>query len=161
MSFSDKMKENIQTSADLEDVQQGQLQDNHDGLHRRIGNRQVQLFAIGGSIGTGLFVSIGSTLYKSGPIGLLLAFILQPCIVGFVNNCTAEMGILMPISGGFVRWTSKWVDEALGFSAGLNFFLYEAITIPFEITALSVVLGFWRDDIPVAAICASVIVSYL
>jgi amino acid transporter len=53
-----------------------------------------------------------------------------------------------------------WVDDALGFMAGWNFFLYEALLIPFEITALNLVLRFWRDDIPVAAVCAAVIVLY-
>jgi amino acid transporter len=44
--------------------------------------------------------------------------------------------------------------------AGWNFFLYEALLIPFEITALNLVLKYWRDDIPVAAVCAAVIVLY-
>ncbi|KAI8228367.1 General amino acid permease AGP2 [Colletotrichum sp. SAR 10_86] len=70
------------------------------------------------------------------------------------------MTVLMPVSGGFVRLACNWVDEALGFAAGINFFLYEAISIPFEITALNSILKFWRDDIPVAAVCASCIVIY-
>lgn len=44
--------------------------------------------------------------------------------------------------------------------AGWNFFLYEALLIPFEITALNIVMKYWRDDIPVAAVCAIVIVLY-
>ena len=54
----------------------------------------------------------------------------------------------------------KWVDEAFGFAAGWNFFFYEALLIPFEITALNLVLSFWRDDIPVAAVCAACVVLY-
>lgn len=49
---------------------------------------------------------------------------------------------------------SKWVDESWGFWLGWNFFLYEAVLIPWEISALNLVLTFWRDDIPVAAVCA-------
>ena len=66
----------------------------------------------------------------------------------------AEMSILMPVSGGFIRLAGKWVDDAFGFMAGWNFFFYEALLIPFEITALNLVLSFWRDDIPTAAVCA-------
>lgn len=44
--------------------------------------------------------------------------------------------------------------------AGWNFFLYEALLIPFEITALNIVLNYWRDDIPAGAVCAAVIVLY-
>ncbi|RSL75633.1 hypothetical protein CEP51_010690 [Fusarium floridanum] len=148
------------TTVDNEDVQYGQVQDDNGGLHRRVGNRQIQLFAIGGSIGTGLFVSIGGGLFKAGPVGLLLAFTFYSCIIGLVNNSMAEMCTLMPISGGFVRMAGKWVDDALGFSAGFNFFCYQAISIPFEITAVSIVLGYWRDDIPVAAVCAACIAAY-
>lgn len=158
MSTSDAEKK--VTTVDNEDVQSGQVQEDNGGLHRRVGNRQIQLFAIGGSIGTGLFVSIGGALFKAGPIGLLLAFVFYSCIIGLVNNSMAEMCTLMPVSGGFVRMAGKWVDDALGFSAGFNFFCYQAISIPFEITAVNVVLGYWRDDIPVAAVCAACIAAY-
>lgn len=136
------------------------LHGNSDGLHRRLANRQIQLIAIGGSIGTALFVSIGSGLYSGGPGSLFIAYLLYSCMLGLVNNCMAEMATLHPVSGGFIRMAGKWVDEALGFTAGWNFFLYEALLIPFEITALNLVLSFWRDDIPAAAVCAACIVLY-
>lgn len=129
-------------------------------LHRRVGNRQIQLFAIGSSIGTGLFVAIGTGLYRGGPVGLLLAFIFYSCIIGLVNNCMAEMSVYMPVSGGFVRLAGKWVDEALGFTAGFNFFFQQAFTVPFEITAMCTVLEYWRDDIPSAAVIVACIVIY-
>jgi len=143
-----------------DDIQHGTVTDNSDDLQRHLGNRQIQLIAIGGSIGTALFVSIGGALNKGGPLGLLLAYTGYSCIIALVNNCMAEMASFMPISGGFIRMAGHWVDEALGFMAGWNFFLYEALLIPFEITALNIVLRFWRDDIPVAAVCAAVIVLY-
>lgn len=142
------------------DVQSGEMHDNADDLQRHLGNRQIQLIAIGGSIGTALFVSIGGALNKGGPLGLLMAYTFHCCTMGLVNNSMAEMATYMPVSGGFVRLAGKWVDEALGFAAGWNFFLYEALLIPFEITALNTVLGFWRDDIPVWAVCLAVIVLY-
>jgi amino acid transporter len=138
-----------------DDVQHGTMTDNSDDLQRHLGNRQIQLIAIGGSIGTALFVSIGGALNKGGPLGLLLAYAGYSCIIALVNNAMAEMASFMPVSGGFIR-----IDESLGFMAGWNFFLYEALLIPFEITALNIVLRFWRDDIPVAAVCAAVIVLY-
>lgn len=133
---------------------------NVDGLQRRLANRQIQLIAIGGSIGTALFVSIGTGLYEGGPGSLFLAYLIYSCMLGLVNNCMAEMATLHPVSGGFIRMAGKWVDDALGFTAGWNFFLYEALLIPYEITALNLVLSFWRDDIPAAAVCAACIVLY-
>ncbi|KAF1997767.1 general amino acid permease-like protein AGP2 [Amniculicola lignicola CBS 123094] len=143
-----------------DDFQQGHVVDNADDLQRHLGNRQIQLIAIGGSIGTALFVSIGGALNKGGPGGMFLAYTLYSCFIGLVNNCIAEMTVLQPVSGGFVRLAGHWVDEAFGFMAGWNFFFYEALLIPFEITALNLVLSFWRDDIPVAAVCAACIVLY-
>ncbi|KZM28737.1 uncharacterized protein EKO05_0000892 [Ascochyta rabiei] len=143
-----------------DDVQHGTVTDNSDDLQRHLGNRQIQLIAIGGSIGTALFVSIGGALNKGGPLGLLLAYAGYSCVIALVNNAMAEMATYMPVSGGFIRMAGHWVDDALGFMAGWNFFLYEALLIPFEITALNIVLKYWRDDIPAAAVCAAVIVLY-
>ncbi|KAK1676672.1 amino acid permease-domain-containing protein [Colletotrichum godetiae] len=133
-------------------------------LHRRLNNRQIQLIAAGGSIGTALFISIGGGLAKGGPGSLLIAYTAYTLILALVNNSVAEMNTYMPVAGGFVRLAGYWVDDALGFLAGWNFFLYEAILIPFEITALNIVISFWSDDVvkpgPTAGICAAVIILY-
>lgn len=129
-------------------------------LLRHLGNRQIQLIAIGGSIGTALFVSIGGGLAKGGPGSLLIGYTIYAIMVGLVNNCMAEMVTYMPVSGSFIRMAGRWVDEAFGFMAGWNFFLYEACLIPFEISAINLVLGFWRDDIPPWAICLACIILY-
>ncbi|KEY66654.1 hypothetical protein S7711_01946 [Stachybotrys chartarum IBT 7711] len=138
--------------------------DNADGLHRRLNNRQIQLIAIGGSIGTALFISIGSALMTAGPGSLLIAYILQSCVIALVNNAIAEMTVYMPISGGFVRLAGHWADDALGFMAGWNFFFYEALLIPFEITALNLVMSYWNTAVTTpggtAGVCAACIVIY-
>jgi amino acid transporter len=176
----EKYGETRLAGSDGDDVDRGDIADNADNLQRRLGNRQIQLIAIGGSIGTALFVSIGGGLNKGGPGSLFLAYTFYSLIIAMVNNCMAEMATLMPVSGGFIRMAGKWVDDAFGkylkssnlmlifsliltitgFMAGWNFFFYEALLIPFEITALNLVLSFWRDDIPTAAVCAACIVLY-
>lgn len=77
----------------------GSVRENTDSLQRHLGNRQIQMIAIGGSIGTALFVSIGNGLIDGGPGSLLLAYTIYTCLLGFVNNCMAEMTVFMPISG--------------------------------------------------------------
>lgn len=144
---------------DIVTTENGEIAENTDNLHRRLNNRQIQLIAIGGSIGTALFVSIGTGLHRGGPGSLLIAYIIQSVMLGFVNNCIAEMTILYPVSGGFIRLAGKFVDEALSFMAGWNFFLYEALLIPFEITALTTVLGYWSDNVPPWSIPLACIVS--
>jgi len=98
--------------------------ENVDDLQRRLSGRQIQMITIGGSIGTALFVSIGTGLTQGGPGSLFIAFTVYCCWLGMVNNCMAEMAVFMPVSGSFVRMGSKWVDEAFGFMLGWNFFLY-------------------------------------
>jgi amino acid transporter len=105
-------------------------------------------------------MSIGGVLIKAGPASLLLAFVTYNIFLAMLNNCIAEMVVYMPVSGGFIRMAGKWVDDALGFMVGWNFFLYQVVIIPFEITALSLVLSYWSDNIPVAAICGGCIVLY-
>lgn len=80
-------------------------------------------------------------------------------MVGMLNNCLAEMTTYMPVSGGFIRLAGCWVDEAWGFMAGCNFFIYMALTVPFEISAVNVLLEFWRHDIPLVAVCLACIAA--
>ena len=116
--------------------------------------------AIGGSIGTAVFVSIAGVLAAGGPASLLLGFIIATAAMGLVNNSMAEMAVYMPVEGSFVRMAGHWADPALEALAGWNFFLCEAILAPFEISALVLVLSFWSDNIPPAAIVVACIVLY-
>ena len=93
-------------------VTHGQVH-NADQLQRHLGNRQVQLIAIGGSIGTATFVSIANGLVKGGPGSLLLAYTIYSCMLGLVNNSMAEMASFMPVTGGFIRMAGHWVDPAM------------------------------------------------
>ena len=66
----------------------------------------------------------------------------------------------MPITSPLVRYGERFVDEAWGLCAGVNFFLYLAFLIPFEITAFSLVIQFWSDAVPVGAWIAIVLILY-
>ena len=130
-------------------------------LHRRLNNRQVQLFAIGGTIGTAIFVAMGQGLAVSGAGSLLLAYMFYACIVSLVTNCAAEMTIFMPVHAAFIRQADKWIDEAWGFMVGWNYFFYIAIGIPLEITSMSLIVQFWTDKIPVAAMIVMCMLAYM
>lgn len=130
MALSEKDKETTTGVSDTlgvvksegpHEVQEGLMADNADNLQRHLGNRQIQLIAIGGSIGTALFVSIGGGLYHGGPGSLFLAYSIQSIFLAMINNCLAEMTTAFPVSGGFIRLAGKWVDDALGFMVGWNF----------------------------------------
>lgn len=156
----DKYKDPVVQAHSSPEFDSGEVLDDNHGLKRHLSNRKIQLIAIGGSIGTAMFVSIGGALHSGGPGSLLLAYGLYACVLALVNNAMAEMAVYMPVNASFIRHAAVWVDDAWGFMAGWNFFFYEAILIPFEISALNLVLKFWRDDIPAGAICAACIVTY-
>ena len=124
MGFFGSDKEKASDSDGYEptnDIQEGMISDNADDLQRHLANRQIQLIAIGGSIGTALFVTIGQGLYYGGPGSLFIAFTLASLALACINNSIAEMSTAYPVSGGFIRLAGKWVDDALGFMAGWNF----------------------------------------
>ncbi|TID12936.1 putative general amino acid permease [Venturia nashicola] len=131
-----------------------------DNLHRKLSGFQVQLFAIGGAIGTSLFVQMGSVLPKSGPAGLFIGFALWSTIIWAVNECFAEMVCYLPVQSPFIRLAGHWVDDALSFAMGWNFFLNMALLIPFEIVAFNIMITFWTHKIPVEAIIVIIIVAY-
>ncbi|KAF7561115.1 hypothetical protein G7046_g3037 [Stylonectria norvegica] len=130
-------------------------------LHRKLRGKEVQLFAIGGAIGTSLYVQMGSALPKGGPAGLFIAFLIWGFIMWAVNECFAEMVTYLPVPSPFVRFGSEWVDGAVGFAMAWNFFLNMAFLVPFEIVAVNIMITFWTDKVPVEAIIVAVIVLYL
>ncbi|CAF3084148.1 unnamed protein product [Rotaria sp. Silwood2] len=80
------------------DDQNDDVEKEGNGLHRKLSNRHLQMIAIGGTIGTGLFVGSGSALASGGPAALTLDFL----IIGFVlfNVCMAlgELAVIFPVS---------------------------------------------------------------
>lgn len=67
----------------------------------------------------------------------------------------------LPISSPFIRFAGRYVDDAFGVAAGYNFFIFEAIMVPFEITACNMIIKYWTDKIPIAAIIVIAFALYL
>ncbi|KAJ5712555.1 hypothetical protein N7493_009023 [Penicillium malachiteum] len=129
-------------------------------LHRKLRGREVQLFAIGGAIGTSLYVQMGEALPKGGPAGLFIAFLIWGTVMWAVNECFAEMVTFLPVPSPFIRFGSEWVDDALGFAMSWNFFFSMAFLVPFELVAMNIMITFWTDKVPVEAIIVAMIVLY-
>jgi len=87
-------------------------------LKRRLQSRHLQMIAIGGTIGTGLFIGSGGALSKAGPAGALIAYIFVGTIVYSVMVALGEMATFMPIAGAFSVYAGRFVDPSLGFSMG-------------------------------------------
>lgn len=86
------------------------------GLHQR----HISLIAIAGSIGTGLFLGLGSSIQTAGPAGALLAYATIGLIVCAVQFALGEVTALLPVTGSFVRHAEFLVDPAMGFAVGWN-----------------------------------------
>ncbi|KAF1989425.1 putative general amino acid permease [Aulographum hederae CBS 113979] len=132
-----------------------------DSTHRKLKPRHIQLIGIGGTIGTALYVQIGHGLLNGGPGSLFLAFTIWCSFILAVTLCMAEMVSYLPISSPFIRFAGRYVDDAFGFAAGWNFFVFEAMLVPFEIVACNVIIHFWSDIVPAGGIIAIVLVLYL
>lgn len=115
-------------------------------LQRSLNSRQISMIAIGGSIGTGLFLASGSTIHLAGPGGALLAYAIMGVMVYFLMTSLGEMSAFMPTSGSFYTYAARFVDPALGFAMGFNYWYNWAITVAAEIVAATVVMKFWFPD---------------
>ncbi|OKL62475.1 hypothetical protein UA08_02556 [Talaromyces atroroseus] len=136
-----------------------------ENLHRTLGGKEIQMLAVGGAIGTCELYQIlregmGASLTKGGPAGLFLGFVFYSSVIWSVNQCFAEMVTYLPIASPFVRLGGFWVDDAWGFAMGWNYFFLMAFAIPYEITAVNVLLTYWTDQIPVAAVVMICFVIY-
>ncbi|KAI0923590.1 hypothetical protein AcW1_006502 [Taiwanofungus camphoratus] len=118
-----------------------------DHVQRRLKQRHVQMIAIAGTLGTGLFLGSGHALQGAGPLGALIAYGLVGTI-GYATLCAVgEMTSFAPISGSFPHYAARWVDPAFGFALGWNYFYTGAISTPVEITAACILLTFWDKNL--------------
>lgn len=145
----------FETSSNDGSVQQPK---NTEQVHRKLHNRHVQLIAIGGLIGTGLFVTIGTTgLVRGGPLGLLLSYLFWTVVILLLTTAVGEMVSFLPVNSPFLTMAGRVVDPAFECAASVNFWIMQSLYIPFEITAVNGMVHFWRDDYsPAITLCIQI-----
>ncbi|KIJ34178.1 hypothetical protein M422DRAFT_35224 [Sphaerobolus stellatus SS14] len=116
-------------------------------LKRAMENRHIQLIAIGGVIGTGLFLRTAQTLATGGPGGLLIGYTAFATVCISVMLSLGELITLLPVPGGHITLAGRFVDPALSFALGWNYWYFGGITLPGEIAAGAVVINFWNTTI--------------
>ncbi|KAJ6104003.1 hypothetical protein N7523_010323 [Penicillium sp. IBT 18751x] len=120
------------------------LDDRYATTQRGLKNRHVQLMALGGTIGTGLFVSSGQSLATGGPASLLIGYIFISAMVYGLVTAIAEIGAYLPVHGGTMSYHGfRYVSRSLGFSMGYLYWYSLGILVPYEITAAGLVIGYW------------------
>lgn len=130
----------------------GETVDENEQLRRGLKSRHVQLIALGGCIGTGLFVGSGAILSNSGPASLLLAYIIMSSIIWTVMNALGEMTTYLPLHGvSPPLFVYKYADTSLAFATGWNYWYAYAFLVPSEVTASAIIVEYWTDKVPTAA----------
>ncbi|WP_255307721.1 MULTISPECIES: amino acid permease [unclassified Gilliamella] len=114
-------------------------------LKRDLKSRHLAMIAIGGSIGTGLFVASGATVAQAGPGGALLSYAIIGVMVYFLMTSLGELAAYLPVSGTFATYGARYVDEAFGFAIGWNYWYNWAITVAVDLVAAQLVISYWFD----------------
>ncbi|KAH6874754.1 amino acid permease/ SLC12A domain-containing protein [Thelonectria olida] len=119
-----------------------------DLLKRALSARQVQMIAIGGTIGTGLFLGTGKSLATGGPAGMLVAYAIVGAIVFTTMLSLGEMAAFIPVAGSFCTFAGRFVDDAFGFALTWNYWFNDAVSTAADLVALQLLLQYWTDNFP-------------
>ncbi|KAK3208825.1 hypothetical protein GRF29_77g2153477 [Pseudopithomyces chartarum] len=120
--------------------------------HRGLKSRHIQFLALGGAIGTGLFVGSGAILALVGPAPLFMAYLSMMMVVWCVMNNLAEIVTYLPMKGITIPYfVKRYVDSSLAFALGWNYWYAYAILVAAEATAGAILLDYWKTPVPAGA----------
>lgn len=115
-----------------------------EGYQRGLGARQIQMIAIGGAIGTGLFLGAGKAISKAGP-SLILAYAIAGLVIFFIMRALGELLMYRPVSGSFSEYAREFVGPFAGFVTGWTYWLFWVVTGITEVTAAATYMTYWWD----------------
>lgn len=125
------------------------LVENTNGIgetKRHLRARHLQMIALGGTIGTGFFIGSGTAFVNGGPVGILIGFSCVGLVVYATMLSLGEMITFLPTAGGFTSLATRFVDPAFGFAMGWNYCYGFSITLPAELSAAAIVVGYWNTS---------------
>lgn len=116
-------------------------------LERGLSNRHIQLIALGGAIGTGLFLGIGPAAVLAGP-AVILGYGFAGIIAFFIMRQLGEMVVEEPVSGSFSFFAHKYWGKFAGFASGWNYWILYILVSMSELTAIGIYIQYWWPEIP-------------
>lgn len=134
-----------ESSIDL--VTRGVQGTSNQPLSRELKNRHVQMIAIGGSIGTGLFIGSGYALGVGGPGAVLISYFLAGYAIFCMIMALGELSVQFPVSGSFNAFFSRFFDPTVGFTLGLMYSLSWLISFPSELIAAAITIQYWNTSV--------------
>ncbi|KAI5201672.1 AAT family amino acid transporter [Aureobasidium subglaciale] len=120
-------------------------------LHRELKGRHMQMIAIGGAIGAGLFIGSGNAFQSGGPGSVLIGFMLVGIQVYFMMQALAEMSVMYPINGAFAMYICRFVDPSFGFACAWEYAISWLTVLPYEISAAVNIIHYWEGSLNVNA----------
>lgn len=111
-----------------------------EGLQRGMKSRHVLMIAVGGTIGTGLFLGSGYVLQEAGPIGSIAAYIIGGLLMYIMMMCLGELVVAMPVAGSTQAYANEFLSPVVGFMAGWIRWIACAVTITSQLVATSIIM---------------------
>lgn len=122
-------------------------------LRRTMESRHLVMIALGGVIGSGLFVSSGYTISQAGPLGAVLAYGIGAVVAYMVMSCLGELAVVYPVSGGFHVYATRNLGPAWGFATAWLYWMCWAVALGSEFTACGILMQRWFPGVPVWLWC--------
>jgi len=124
-----------------------------EGLKRGLKNRHIQLIALGGAVGTGLFLGSASVIESAGP-AVILGYAIAGFIAFLIMRQLGEMVVEEPVAGSFSHFAYKYWGNFAGFASGWNYWVLYVLVAMAELTAVGKYIQFWWPDFPTWASAA-------
>lgn len=131
-------------------------------LQRGLSNRHIQLIALGGAIGVGLFYGSSSTIQMAGP-AILLSYIVGGLVIFTIMRALGEMAVAEPVSGSFSSYANRYLGPFAGYLTGWTYWFMWVVVGMAEITVVGVYVNYWFPDIPqwLTALAALVVITLI
>ncbi|VEU21001.1 DEKNAAC101811 [Brettanomyces naardenensis] len=117
-------------------------------VKRGLKTRQITMIALGGTIGTGLFIGTSAPLHQAGPVNALIAYLFFGVLAYFVTQSLGEMATHTPIAGSFCVFNTKYLSRSIGLSTNWLYWFQWPITFAVELFAIAQVIEYWTDKVP-------------
>jgi AAT family amino acid transporter/D-serine/D-alanine/glycine transporter len=116
-------------------------------LQRNLRNRHIQLIALGGTIGVGLFLGSAQAIHDAGP-ALILTYVVAGIAIFFIMRALGELLTYRPVAGSFATYADEFCGPFAGFVTGWSYWFMWVLTAMAELTAIGVYVRFWLPAVP-------------
>ena len=113
-------------------------------MKRNLTSRHISMIAIGGCIGTGIFMASGAVVSTAGSYGTLLSYVVLGLVIYFLMSAVAELATFYPVSGSFVAYSQRFIDPSLSFAIGWLYSFMWILIASIDVITIAKILQFWE-----------------